>query len=68
MASPDGWNRDATPMTRGDYGLWHIKIPGVNGQPAIPHNSKIKVGGRLELHDNMRANNYSGFLRHPYLT
>ena len=30
-------------MTRGDYGMWHITIPAKDGQPAIPHNSKIKV-------------------------
>lgn len=30
-------------MTRGDYGMWHITIPAKDGQPAVPHNSKIKV-------------------------
>lgn len=30
-------------MKRDDFGVWEITLPAVNGQPAIPHNSKIKV-------------------------
>lgn len=30
-------------MTRGDYGVWELTLPAKDGQPAIPHNSKIKV-------------------------
>jgi 1,4-alpha-glucan branching enzyme len=43
IKSQDGWNRDANPMTRGDYGVWELLLPAKDGQPAIPHNSKIKV-------------------------
>lgn len=43
----DGWNREATPMTRGEYGVWEVLLPAKDGQLAIPHNSKIKVIGIL---------------------
>ena len=39
----DGWNRDATPMTRGEYGVWEVTLPAKDGQLGIPHNSKVKV-------------------------
>lgn len=39
----DGWNREATPMTRGEYGVWEVTLPAKDGQLAIPHASKIKV-------------------------
>jgi 1,4-alpha-glucan branching enzyme len=38
------WNRDATPMTKDNYGVFEVTVPGKNGQPSIPHDSKIKVG------------------------
>jgi 1,4-alpha-glucan branching enzyme len=31
-------------MKKNDFGVWEIVVPAKNGQPAIPHNSKIKVG------------------------
>jgi 1,4-alpha-glucan branching enzyme len=40
----DNWNRDSHPMSKNQYGVFEIVIPAkVNGQAAIPHNSKIKV-------------------------
>lgn len=30
-------------MKKDAFGVWEITLPAVNGQPAIPHNSKIKV-------------------------
>lgn len=30
-------------MKKNEYGVWEIVLPAVNGQPAIPHKSKIKV-------------------------
>ena len=39
----DGWNREATPMTRKEYGVWELILPAKDGQPAISHNSKVKV-------------------------
>lgn len=37
------WNRDATPMTRGEYGRWEVTLPAKDGQLAIPHGSKVKI-------------------------
>eukprot|EP00128_Syssomonas_multiformis_P008502 Colp12_sorted_trinity150504_noHs@6785 len=39
----NGWNRHSHPCRKGDFGKWEIFLPDVNGQEAIPHNSKIKV-------------------------
>jgi hypothetical protein len=30
-------------MKKDDFGVWSIKVPAVKGQPAIQHNSKVKV-------------------------
>ena len=30
-------------MKKNNYGVWELTLPPVNGQPAIPHNTKIKV-------------------------
>ena len=43
----DGWNREATPMTRGEYGVWEVTLQAKEGRPAIPHDSKIKVIRKL---------------------
>ncbi|KAI1495847.1 glycoside hydrolase superfamily [Biscogniauxia marginata] len=39
----NGWNRGSHPMKKNPFGVWEIVIPAVNGQPAIPHKSKIKI-------------------------
>jgi len=39
----NGWNRDSHPMTKNSFGTFEITIPGKDGQPTIPHDSKIKV-------------------------
>lgn len=39
----DGWNRKSHPMTKGEFGVFEIVLPPKDGQPAIPHNSKVKV-------------------------
>lgn len=31
-------------MKKNDFGVFEIVVPSVDGQVAIPHNSKIKVG------------------------
>lgn len=30
-------------MTKNDFGVFEVTVPGKNGQPSIPHDSKIKV-------------------------
>jgi 1,4-alpha-glucan branching enzyme len=39
----NNWDRDATPMTKDNFGVFEVTIPGKDGQPQIPHDSKIKV-------------------------
>jgi 1,4-alpha-glucan branching enzyme len=39
----NNWDRDATPMTKNDFGVFEVTVPGKDGKPAIPHDSKIKV-------------------------
>jgi len=31
-------------MSKNDFGVFEIVLPAQNGQPAIAHDSKIKVG------------------------
>lgn len=30
-------------MKKNDFGVFETVIPAVNGKPAIPHNSKVKI-------------------------
>lgn len=39
----NGWNRESHPMKRNDFGVFEIVLPPKYGQPAIPHNSKVKI-------------------------
>lgn len=40
----DDWNRISHPLKRNEYGVWEMTIPPTaDGEPAIPHDSKIKV-------------------------
>ncbi|KAH7073558.1 alpha-glucan branching enzyme [Paraphoma chrysanthemicola] len=39
----NNWDRDATPMTKNEFGVFEVTVPGNNGQPSIPHDSKLKV-------------------------
>jgi len=39
----DGWDREALQMTRGEFGVWEVTLPAKDGQPAIPHKTKVKV-------------------------
>ena len=36
-------------MTKDSYGKWEITVPAVSGNPAIQHNSKIKVRSNLDI-------------------
>lgn len=35
-------------MKKNDFGVFEIVLPPKDGQPAIPHNSKIKVRKAIE--------------------
>ncbi|KAK5014058.1 alpha-1,4-glucan branching enzyme, partial [Cryomyces antarcticus] len=39
----NGWNRDSHPMQKNDFGVWETTLPANNGQPAIAHDSKVKI-------------------------
>ncbi|PHH65405.1 hypothetical protein CDD81_2509 [Ophiocordyceps australis] len=39
----NGWDRDSHPMHKGTDGVFEITIPPKDDQPAIPHNSKVKI-------------------------
>ena len=43
MGDFNGWNRDSHEMSRDEYGVWEINLPSQDGQPAIPHDSKVKI-------------------------
>ncbi|QPG93755.1 hypothetical protein C2857_002250 [Epichloe festucae Fl1] len=43
----NNWDRKSHIMKKNDFGVFEIVIPAKDGQPAIAHNSKIKVS--LEL-------------------
>lgn len=40
----NNWDREATPMTKDAFGVFEVTVPGRDGKPTIPHDSKIKVG------------------------
>lgn len=38
------WNRSTYPLSKNKYGVWEVEVPPkANGQPAIPHDSKVKI-------------------------
>lgn len=37
------WERQACPLTRGEFGIWECFIPDVDGKCPIPHGSKVKA-------------------------
>ncbi|KAL9059153.1 MAG: hypothetical protein Q9162_001371 [Coniocarpon cinnabarinum] len=50
----NGWNRDTHEMKKDAYGVWEIIVPAQNGQPAIPHDSKVKIS-MVVPNDHARA-------------
>lgn len=43
----NNWDRTTHPMKKGPFGVFEIIIPAKNGEPAIPHNSKVKISLNL---------------------
>ncbi|THH12395.1 hypothetical protein EW145_g69 [Phellinidium pouzarii] len=40
----NGWDRNSHPMQKDPFGVWEIKVPPKSpGEPAIAHESKIKI-------------------------
>lgn len=38
----NGWNGAAHKMEKNQFGVWSVRIPDLGGNPAIPHNSRVK--------------------------
>jgi len=43
----DNWDFNSHEMKRNQFGVFEIIVPAVNGEPAIPHDSKVKVWSML---------------------
>jgi 1,4-alpha-glucan branching enzyme len=43
LTALDNWDRNATPMKKNEFGVFEVTVPGKDGKPAIPHDSKLKV-------------------------
>lgn len=43
----NNWDHSANPMTVNEFGVWEVTVPAVNGAPAIPHNSSLKISLKL---------------------
>ncbi|KAK3487028.1 alpha-glucan branching enzyme [Neurospora crassa] len=59
----NNWDRNAHRMKKNEYGVFEITIPPTaNGQPAIPHNSKIKI--TLELPDGQWVDRLPAWIKY----
>ncbi|KAI9774824.1 MAG: alpha-1,4-glucan branching enzyme [Geoglossum simile] len=39
----NSWSREATHMTKNNFGVWEVTLPAEAGRPSIPHNTKVKI-------------------------
>lgn len=39
----NNWDRNSHPMKKNEFGVFEIVLPAQNGEPAIAHNSKLKI-------------------------
>ncbi|KAF2671640.1 glycoside hydrolase [Microthyrium microscopicum] len=46
----NGWDRHSHEMKKNQFGVFEILIPAANGQPAIAHDSKIKISLEAPMH------------------
>ncbi|KAI9854758.1 MAG: alpha-1,4-glucan branching enzyme [Trichoglossum hirsutum] len=50
----NSWSREANPMKKNNFGVWEVTLPARDGEPIIPHNTKVKIsmvtptGDRIE--------------------
>jgi 1,4-alpha-glucan branching enzyme len=58
----NGWNHGSHPMKKNEYGVFEITIPAKDGQPAIPHNSKLKIA--LQLPDGRRVDRLPAWIKY----
>ncbi|RSL61571.1 1,4-alpha-glucan-branching enzyme [Fusarium duplospermum] len=58
----NNWDRSTHPMKKGPFGVFEITVPAKDGQPAIPHNSKIKIS--LTLPNGERADRLPAWIKY----
>jgi 1,4-alpha-glucan branching enzyme len=56
------WNRDSHEMKKDAYGVFEITLPPVNGQPAIQHDSKLKIS-MVVPNDQARAERIPAWIK-----
>ncbi|KAH0566028.1 1,4-alpha-glucan-branching enzyme [Trichoglossum hirsutum] len=39
----NNWNRTANPMVKNNFGVWEVTLSAKDGEPIIPHNTKVKI-------------------------
>jgi 1,4-alpha-glucan branching enzyme len=58
----NGWDRKSHPMKKDSFGVFEIELPAIDGQAAIPHNSKIKIS--LELRNGERVDRIPAWIKY----
>jgi 1,4-alpha-glucan branching enzyme len=56
------WNQSSHPMKKNNFGVFEIVLPAKNGQPAIPHHSKLKIA--LQLPDGRRIDRLPAWIKY----
>lgn len=56
------WNGSDYQMERDPFGVWSIYIPDKNGQPAIPHGSRVKF--RMKTADGIWVDRIPAWIRY----
>uniref|UniRef100_A0A8H7K291 1,4-alpha-glucan-branching enzyme n=1 Tax=Bionectria ochroleuca TaxID=29856 RepID=A0A8H7K291_BIOOC len=63
------WNRGSHAMVKNKFGVFEITLPAKNGQPQIPHNSKVKISltlpGAKELIVSQHGSTYDARFWNP---
>lgn len=58
----NGWDGSNHRMERNQFGVWSIKIPDSGGNPAIPHDSRVKF--RFKLGDGVWVDRIPAWIRY----
>ncbi|KJK83366.1 1,4-alpha-glucan-branching enzyme [Metarhizium anisopliae BRIP 53293] len=58
----NNWDANSHEMKKNDFGVFEIVLPPKDGQPAIPHNSKIKIS--LELPNGGRVDRLPAWIKY----
>ncbi|PHH74381.1 hypothetical protein CDD83_4577 [Cordyceps sp. RAO-2017] len=58
----NNWDRTSHPMHKDSFGVFEINLPATDGQPAIAHNSKVKIS--LVLPGGVRAERIPAWIKY----